>query len=421
MHVICCRCQCTWLRQRKLNSRTRFLRPQGLLKRKCLNMPMFGPGNTAGATHLDFLKVYAKIAVEAGKAPMPLGWPKVPSKKKEGKVSFPTLHEFLRAQAAHEAARNKVPVRLEAPVGVANLSAIFNKDSKATQSHPVESLLPFEVNYLRDYAFHMACPGMIEELGVPHWLAEDWDNALKPHCAVETTHPHLMSGVSGSRGPMHIDTYNAEAWSLQLQGRKAWFMADPNVPLSDPTALCTVVQHANTLLYIPRSTMHGTLNLDLSLSIINNFFDGYSIADTEFADGDDDNIGEIDTQRRGITPITGNGLGAQCNRFYYADSNGTRDHATLEERCARSRGACKDETALKRKRSMWDRAWSCIRAKGSAGGDCPTWAAANAENSDGTATGIRGSQRKVYESRRAEAQAKLVAAHRAYDEIHYEM
>ena len=86
---------------------------------------------------------------------------------------------------------------------------------------------------------------------------------------------------------MHIDTYNAEAWSLQLQGRKAWFMADPNVPLSDPTALCTVVQHANTLLYIPRSTMHGTLNLDLSLSIINNFFDGYSIADTEFADGDD--------------------------------------------------------------------------------------------------------------------------------------
>lgn len=402
-----CRRQCLLLCQRKLNSRTRpSFRPQGLLKRKCLDVPLLGPGNTAGATHVDFLKVYAAVAVNAGKGPLPLGWPKLPKKKKNGRPTFPTLHELLRAQAAHEAAHNKVPVRLEAPVGVADLSTIFNTDSEATESHPVEKLLQDEPNYLRDYAFHKACPSMVEELGVPHWLADDWDNALKPDCAVETTHPHIMSGVSGSRGGMHIDSANAEAWSLQLQGRKAWFMLDPNVPLSDPTALCTVVQHPNTLLYIPRSTMHGVLNLDLSLSIINNFFDGYSIADTEFADGGP------------CKNFAGDSEGAQCNRFFFADSNCTRDHATLEERCARSRGACKEGTALKRKRSTQDRAWSCIR---SGKFRCPPWAAANAEKSGGAAAGIRGSQRKAYEAKRAEAQAKLVAAQRAYDEVHLEM
>jgi len=308
--------------------------PSGLLRRACLGVPIAGVGSPDGArTHHDFVRQWIK-QMKRGVlgSDQALAWPAAPPMV-NNTVLFPTVHAVLRAMVAHERVRNAHPVNMDA--AAATGAAAGGKEGRGGGGGESESELPDHDAYLRDYMFWRACPGMLAQLGVPRWIAEDWDNALLHPCAVEPTHPHLMAGVAGTRGSMHIDSANAEAWSVQLYGRKAWVLADPKLPLADASALCAFVQPPNTLLYLPASTTHGVLNLDLSISVINNFYSGGSLTATEYESP------PSDWKERYPRELE---LLAQCRKFFFADGVGRPDGATLEQRCARS-SVCKAGSA----------------------------------------------------------------------------
>lgn len=102
--------------------------------------------------------------------------------------------------------------------------------------------------------------------------------------------------MSHFRTPFHSDVFGSYSWSANLHGRKLWFILPPdeelklkdglgNLPFSISREILNeknvkyfeLIQESGTCLFVPSSWYHQVKNIDDSVSINHNWFNGCNI------------------------------------------------------------------------------------------------------------------------------------------------
>jgi hypothetical protein len=83
-----------------------------------------------------------------------------------------------------------------------------------------------DVEYYIELHFMLTCPHLVKEWAVPEFMRDNWEHALQIVCSEIEDLPDMKIGPKGTGATTHLDSMHAEAYSLQLHGRKLWVLGD---------------------------------------------------------------------------------------------------------------------------------------------------------------------------------------------------
>jgi hypothetical protein len=134
--------------------------------------------------------------------------------------------------------------------------------------------------YYFELQFILGCPNLVREFAPPEFMQDNWAHALQMVCSEIEELPDIKVGPRGTGATCHLDSMHAEAYSMQLFGRKVWMLGDYyNIKEGNFTSLCMHVQQPGTLIHVPRKFFHSTHNLDFAISAQADWFNRDSIPD----------------------------------------------------------------------------------------------------------------------------------------------
>lgn len=152
-----------------------------------------------------------------------------------------------------------------------------------------------ELRYALEMSMKNECPGLLEDIRIPAFFADD----LMVKYYKKGAWPTLIAGPQGTRSGLHRDTHNLPFWMALFHGRKHWrvflpdeealrpyFNTERNGFEFDPfdpdwakfpkLGEATVYEHelkAGELIYIPSGSPHAVRNLEDTIAISGNYLD----------------------------------------------------------------------------------------------------------------------------------------------------
>ena len=158
-----------------------------------------------------------------------------------------------------------------------------------------------QAHYLKDWHFVRDCPDAAAYT-TPAPFADDWLNWWwSEQRGGHDDYRFVYLGPAGSWTPLHHDVMLSYSWSANVCGRKRWLLFPPSetakllsrtgrqlasdVRAADAdefpmlaTARCVeVVQEAGEALFVPSGWHHQVENLEPTLSVNHNWFNGFSV------------------------------------------------------------------------------------------------------------------------------------------------
>ena len=158
-----------------------------------------------------------------------------------------------------------------------------------------------QAHYLKDWHFVRDCPGAAAYT-TPAPFADDWLNWWwTEQRGGHDDYRFVYLGPAGSWTPLHHDVMLSYSWSANVCGRKRWLLFPPSetaklhsrtgrqlasdVRAADADEFPTlatarrieVVQEAGEALFVPSGWHHQVENLEPTLSVNHNWFNGFSV------------------------------------------------------------------------------------------------------------------------------------------------
>ncbi|XP_065572582.1 2-oxoglutarate and iron-dependent oxygenase JMJD4-like isoform X2 [Artemia franciscana] len=165
--------------------------------------------------------------------------------------------------------------------------AYWNKKTEKSCSEQDNDCL-----YLKDWHLQRESHDSFYE--VPHYFRSDWLNEFLDEKNMDDYRFTYM-GPKGSWTPFHADVFGSYSWSANVCGRKLWFL----VPRGDEELLrdskrqlpydlrnCSknlakvwieVIQEEGEVIFVPSGWYHQVINLEDTISINHNWFNGANI------------------------------------------------------------------------------------------------------------------------------------------------
>lgn len=170
--------------------------------------------------------------------------------------------------------------------------------------------------YLKDWHFVKEYPEYVAYT-TPHFFADDWLNlyldsysmhqvAYRNHIANEincSDYRFVYMGAKGTWTPLHADVFRSYSWSANICGRKIWFFLPPSqchlifdrnlknsvydvhsnvsettFPGFKQAVWLECTQERNEIIFVPSGWYHQVHNLEDTISINHNWFNGYNLS-----------------------------------------------------------------------------------------------------------------------------------------------
>ena len=136
------------------------------------------------------------------------------------------------------------------------------------------------------------------------WLNEWWEN--RTDCEQENDYRFVYIGPKGSWTPFHTDVFGSYSWSANIVGKKRWIFLPPGEErkLKDklgnlvydveseeakeleekngPIQKFEVIQNSGEVVFVPSGWHHQVSNLEDTISINHNWFNGCNILGVYF-------------------------------------------------------------------------------------------------------------------------------------------
>ncbi len=153
--------------------------------------------------------------------------------------------------------------------------------------------------YLKDWHFYRDCRHSYEayltsEYFCSDWLNEYWaeKNSEETDTSKHNDYRFVYVGPKGSWTPYHADVFGSFSWSANVTGRKLWIFTKPGEEIKDKRGdLVYDVQHENCevekyeviqesgdVIFVPSLWHHQVINLEDTISVNHNWFNGANIA-----------------------------------------------------------------------------------------------------------------------------------------------
>ncbi|CAN7937524.1 unnamed protein product, partial [Ixodes hexagonus] len=148
--------------------------------------------------------------------------------------------------------------------------------------------------YLKDWHFARDFP-RYDAYATPVYFTSDWLNEFWGQRAdLQDDYRFVYVGPKGSWTPFHADVFRSYSWSANVCGRKLWHLFPPGnedslrdskwrlpydvtVPGCDLDLGITVTQEAGEVIFVPSGWHHQVHNLEDTISINHNWFNGCNI------------------------------------------------------------------------------------------------------------------------------------------------
>ncbi|XP_001237878.3 2-oxoglutarate and iron-dependent oxygenase JMJD4 homolog [Anopheles gambiae] len=149
--------------------------------------------------------------------------------------------------------------------------------------------------YLKDWHLRSECPGY-EFYRTPSLFASDWLNEYLVEQAADD-YRFVYIGPKGTWTAFHADVFGSYSWSVNIFGRKRWYLLPPgeerkllnslrNLPFSVTeqtlrdagVTFFTIEQEAGEAIFVPTGWYHQVTNVEDAISVNHNWFNGCNVA-----------------------------------------------------------------------------------------------------------------------------------------------
>jgi len=156
--------------------------------------------------------------------------------------------------------------------------------------------------YLNDCPLPKYLSSLLPFFSLPKYFADDYIKRMPDGYYFQHDWPSMFIGLKGTGSSLHIDSFNANFWMLQVEGRKKWVFfhpddvpflyptwergtMDPNFPpLEDLRAnpkyhlfhrarQYEIILEPGEVLFVPAGTPHYVDNLTLTIALSGNYID----------------------------------------------------------------------------------------------------------------------------------------------------
>ncbi len=163
------------------------------------------------------------------------------------------------------------------------------------------------IEYLKDWHINSEFPAYqaytTPSVFSDDWLNEHWDNKSQGN----EDYRFCYMGMEGTSTPLHHDVLRSYSWSINIVGVKKWILIPPSeedklkdrfgrkmiddvnkldydvkeYPNLGSVTRVEVIQRAGETIFVPSGWFHQVINLDHTISINHNWFNGYAIGDVQ--------------------------------------------------------------------------------------------------------------------------------------------
>ncbi|XP_037033021.1 2-oxoglutarate and iron-dependent oxygenase JMJD4 homolog [Bradysia coprophila] len=148
--------------------------------------------------------------------------------------------------------------------------------------------------YLKDWHLRKGQPSY-DFYNIPQYFASDWLNEYL-HGSEQDDYKFVYMGPKGTWTPFHVDVFQSFSWSTNIFGIKKWILVHPNeerklldnlnnLPFAiteemlqkTGCAYICLLQKAGDTIFVPSGWYHQVHNIEDTISINHNFFNGCNV------------------------------------------------------------------------------------------------------------------------------------------------